>query len=186
MPEDKDQIDPKDDHSGESSELEKIGKDELIDIIRSTRSEAKKYRLELKKLKDEIIQFNSEKEKKEQQKKIEEGKKDEVIAELQKQIDSLKPEADEFKNYKSAKKELLKQKAGDKWLDSMGGLPIADLEILVEKLAAPNAVGVVSGNGKPPGGINLTDEEKSQAKAMGLSEESFVRFKETSEKLKRK
>ena len=107
--------------------------DELIDIIHSTRSEAKGYRLELKDLRTDIESLKGDKAKEEQEKKIAEGKKDEVIVELTDKIAGLTVKSNEWDDYNKVKREELKTKFGDNWLESFVTMPLNDLESLVIK-----------------------------------------------------
>lgn len=168
------------------SQLDTLDKTELIEIIKSTRSEAKNYRLTKKELEEKLAQIEKDKSEEIQKKKIEDGKKDEVIAELNKKLSELEPVANEYKQYQSSKKEALKERLGDKWLDSFNNLPIGDLEILAEKFSIPIKLSdTADGNGLSPKNESLTDEEKLIAKNMGLSEDGYIQFKKTREKFKR-
>lgn len=119
------------------SKLEDLGKDELIEIVRSTRSEAKNYRLELKEIKSQLAELQTAKEKELTEKKLAEGKKDEVIAELTKQLETLKEKAERYDSYDKNKRARLKEELGEEnWLNSFEVIPLEELELLASKFKA--------------------------------------------------
>ena len=138
-----------------TSTLDKLDPTELVSIIKDTRSEAKKYRLELKAIKDQLSGFESAKEQAEQDKKIAEGKKDEVIQELSGKLSSTQKKAEEWDNYQASKREALKGKIGDNWLESFVNLPLIDLEKLADKFN---------------GSTTLVDTDNGQGKKLGQRE----------------
>jgi len=127
----------------------------------------------------------------EEAKLVEDGKIKEALEAKSKEFDdfkkSIEPKlklADEYEEFQSKRRETIKDKLKDKWLDSFAKLPLADLEILSEKLALPNAVTTNNGTGAGTNSATLSAEEKQEAARMGLSEEGYVKFKETRAKLK--
>ena len=120
--------------SKKESKLEELGKDELIEIVRSTRGEAKNYRLELKDIKTQLAELQTAKEKEITDKKLAEGKKDEVITELTGQLASLKDKAERYDSYDKNKRNALKEQLGeDNWLKSFDTIPLEELETLASK-----------------------------------------------------
>ena len=138
----------------EKKSLEGKSTDELLEIIRETRNEAKQRRLKEKELNDKLAAFEAEKEQEAQQKKIAEGKKDEVILELQQKIKAKEEEyspfiekAKKFDEYDSSKRNKIKSTLGDGWLTSFDNMPLNDLEELAVKLN-PDVKLIDSDNGK--------------------------------------
>jgi hypothetical protein len=119
--------------AAKAKELEKLSVPELIDIIRETRSEAKQRRLKEKELSDRLEATETEKTKSEQDKKLAEGKKDEVITDLTKQLEAVKTKASEWDKYNETKRAQIKEQLKDNWMDSFGLIPLSELEILASK-----------------------------------------------------
>lgn len=131
-----------DDPEGQKNTLEGKSVAELLDIIKTTRNEAKERRLSEKELKDKLTQLEAKLSDDEQAKKIAEGKKDEVIAELQQKLktkdDEYKPyidKATKYDEYDSSKRTQLKEILKDNWLSSFDNMPLIDLETLASKLS---------------------------------------------------
>jgi len=123
------------------SKLKELSTDELIDIIHDVRQEAKQRRLKEKELNEKLEAIEAEKSKQEQDKKIAEGKKDEVILELQEKLkkkdEEFKPFVDKAKlhdDYDSSKRNAIKEVLSDNWLASFENMPLAELEQLASKL----------------------------------------------------
>ena len=122
-------------------QLSELSTEELVKIIKETRSEAKERRLREKELSDKILEFESKFETEAQNKKIAEGKKDEVILELQeklkskdKEFEPLKEKATKFDEYDLTKRNKIKEVLGDSWLNSFNTMPLVELEELASKL----------------------------------------------------
>lgn len=122
-------------------QLSELSTEELVKIIKETRSEAKERRLREKELNDKILEFESKFETEAQNKKIAEGKKDEVILELQeklkskdKEFEPLKEKAIKFDEYDLTKRNKIKEVLGDSWLNSFNTMPLVELEELASKL----------------------------------------------------
>lgn len=103
---------------------------ELIEIIHETRSEAKARRTREKELSDRLSSYEAKQNELEQSKKIAEGKKDEVISDLTKQLESVTKDAEQWKKYFGTKKTKIKESLKENWLDSFDLLPLEDLEAL--------------------------------------------------------
>ena len=120
---------------------------ELIEIIRETRSEAKERRLKTKELEDRLKTIEDEKQKQEQDKKLAEGKKDEVIQDLQKKYDEAAKKATQWEDYNKKKREKIKEGMKDNWLDSFELIPLDELEKLASKFEINSSL-LDSDNGK--------------------------------------
>lgn len=116
-------------------ELKDLSVPELIDIIKETRSEAKQRRLREKELADRLEAIEAEKAKSEQEKKLAEGKKDEVIIDLTKQLEDIKSKASQWDEYNKTKRTQLKDLLKDNWMESFETLPLNDLENLASKFS---------------------------------------------------
>lgn len=140
----------------EKNKLDDLSVPELIDIIKETRSEAKQRRLKERELQEKLEAIESEKTKQEQDKKLAEGKKDEVIIDLTKQLEDVKKKASQWDEYNSVKRGQLKDQLKDNWLESFEIMPLSELEILASKFNK-GATLVDSDNGsskkKQPGKI---------------------------------
>ena len=123
---------------------------------------------------------------------LEEGKLKEVLSAKEKEFDEYKKSieqdlklASEFKEFQTKRRDVIKEKLGDKWVESFSNIPLTDLEVLSEKLSVvPNAVTTNNGTGAGANSVTLTATEKAEAERMGLSEEGYIKFKETRAKLK--
>lgn len=127
----------------EKSTLEGKSADELIEIIRETRKEAKDRRLKVTELSDKLSGLEAKINEEEQNKKIAEGKKDEVILELQQKLklkdDEYKPfieKATKYDEYDSSKRGKLKEALSDGWLSSFETMPLIELEELASRFNA--------------------------------------------------
>lgn len=92
-------------------------------------------------LEAEIEKFRKEKEDAETQKKLAEGKKDEVIMELTEKLKSKEKEfepfiekAKKYDEYDKAKRETLKEVLKDNWMESFDTMPLMDVEKIASKL----------------------------------------------------
>jgi alanyl-tRNA synthetase len=115
------------------NKLESLDASELVKIIKETRSEAAQRRIKEKELETKLNELTSQKEKEETEKKIAEGKKDEVITDLTRQLASYKSKADQFDSYDKSKREKIKTELAENWIDSFETLPLNDLELLATK-----------------------------------------------------
>lgn len=123
------------------SKLKELSTDELIDIIHDTRNEAKQRRLKEKELNERLEAIEAEKSTQEQAKLIAEGKKDEVILDLQQKLkkkdEDFKPfidKAQKYDDYDSSKRGKLKEVLTNDWLESFNSMPLIELEELASKL----------------------------------------------------
>lgn len=127
----------------EKNALEGKSASELIDIIRETRTEAKDRRLKAKELEEKLSAIEAERQKQEQDKKIEQGKLSEVVEELKnklaekdKEFEPVKQKAEKYDEYDKSKRETLKGTLGNKWLNSFETMPLLDLETLASHLTS--------------------------------------------------
>ena len=111
---------------------------ELIDMIRELRGEAKDRRLKAKELEDKLNEFQVQKQKEEQDKKLAEGKKDEVIIDLTKQLEEANKIVKSHKDYENAKRSSIKDLMKDDWLESFNLIPLSDLEKIASKYDKDN------------------------------------------------
>ena len=123
------------------STLEGKTADELIDIIRETRNEAKNRRLKEKELTDKLTEFETKFADEEQKKKIAEGKKDEVILDLTEKLKQKDKEyqpvidkAKKYDEYDTTKRAKIKEVLANDWMPSFDNLPLIELEELASKL----------------------------------------------------
>lgn len=121
--------------------LSELSTDELVSIIKETRNEAKQRRLENKELSDKIASFESKLAEEETQKKLAEGKKDEVIMELteklknkEKEFEPFIEKAKKYDEYDKAKRDSLKEVLKDNWMESFNTMPLMDVEKIASKL----------------------------------------------------
>lgn len=132
------------------NKLESLDAAELVKIIKETRSEAAQRRIKEKELEAKLSELTSQKEKEETDKKLAEGKKDEVITDLKNQLESYKSKADKFDSYDKSKREQIKTNLGDEyWLPSFDAMPLNELEQLATKFNKGETVpDTDSGNNK--------------------------------------
>ena len=115
--------------------------DQLIDIIRETRNEAKNRRLKEKELTDKITELEAKVTQTDQDKLLAEGKKDELIETLKTQLKSkddeykpFKEKATKYDEYDKTKREKIKEILDKDWMPSFDNLPLIELEELASKL----------------------------------------------------
>ncbi len=104
---------------------------------------------------------------------IEDGKLQELIdtqksdlAIKQTELDTAKVEAEESKTFKAAKVEEYKKKLGDKWNDEYGKLSLIALDVLVNSMVAKSDIETDDGVTGDHVDIELTAEQKKEAKAL--------------------
>jgi len=155
------------DNGNQKSELTKLAQDELVDIIRQTRTEAKNYRLELKSLKEKQQEFDTQKRKEEEDKLKAEGEYQKLLAERERELEAIKPKADAFEKLRLAeidetKTELTKL---DKWDEEYSNLSIPALRKLRSSLLKTNGKPEDVDDGKPadPPKVTLTAEQRKEA-----------------------
>lgn len=134
-----------------SDDLEKAEVKDLVKIIKEMRDENAKRRLNEKKLQDKLDEVAKTKEKEKKEALEEQGKYKELYEETLKKVNEYEPRVNEYNEYQNTKRETLKNKLGDKWIDSFSSIPLKELEVLADKLTDHKA-GTGSGNhkGDPP------------------------------------
>ena len=101
------------------------------------------------------------------------------------EIKTLKPQVDEYNSYLSSKRDKIKADLGEKYKPYMDSMKLVDLEDLAltlnSKSPDPNL-----DKGAPPkkGDIVLSDQQKEEAKVMGLDEETYFNIQKNREKRK--
>lgn len=158
----------------QDSKLLELKPEELVGIIKDLRKENGEKRVKFKEIEEKLTSFEKAQLEAEEKKKLEEGKKDEIIESYKKKLAELEPKANQFDSFLTSKRESAKEKLGDKWKESYGNLPIADLESLVETLSGTSVD--VEKQGKTPKKYSLTEEDKKKAAIMGLSEEMYAQL----------
>ena len=165
------------------SKLKELSADELIDIIHETRKEAKERRLKEKELSEKLSTLEAKIGEEEQNKKIAEGKKDEVILELQQKLktkdDEYKPfidKASKYDEYDSSKRTKLKETLKDNWLPSFENMPLIELEELASRLnSGVKLLDTDNGaNKKPPPKGHFTMEELKRLTPNDLADKEIL------------
>lgn len=135
----------------EKEKLDDISLAEAIKIIKEMRDENAKRRLNEKKLQDKLDEVAKTKEKEKKEALEEQGKYKELYEETLKKVNEYEPRVNEYNEYQNTKRETLRNKLGDKWIDSFSSIPLKELEVLADKLTDHKA-GTGSGNhkGDPP------------------------------------
>jgi seryl-tRNA synthetase len=114
------------------------------------------------------------------------GEREKELSELKTQFETVKKKADEFDSYKQTKREGLLAQIKDPDLklvaNEIQGLD--KLETFVNKLN-PTKIPDVD-NGNAGGGTDLTDEQKADAKELGLSDKDYLAVMSHREKAKEK
>lgn len=129
-------------------DLDKAELKDLVKMIKELRDENAKRRLDAKKLEDKLKEVDKQKEKEKKEALEEQGKFKELYEETLKKVSEYEPKVNEFTEYQNKKREQLKTKLGDKWIESFSSIPISELEVLAEKFTDTKA-GTGSGNHKP-------------------------------------
>lgn len=146
---------------------------------------------EFKKIIRQRDDAKDQKRKEEEAKLLEEKKYQELLSNKDKELEEhkskvktfeeelggYKSKVGEYETYITQKKDSIKTELGDKWLDSMTALPLADLEKLAQTLKIPDKT-VDTDKNKGSAIKDLTADEKQQAAKMGLTEEGFLLYKQ--------
>jgi len=162
----------------------KNGKD-LPDDIKAKLDRLAHLEKENKDLISQRDKVKDAKRKEEESKLLEEKKYQELITAKDKEIETLKPQVDEYNSYLSSKRDKIKADLGDKYKPYMDSMKLVDLEDLAltlnSKSPDPNL-----DRGAPPkkGDIVLSDQQKEEAKVMGLDEETYFNIQKNREKRK--
>lgn len=136
-----------------STGLETKPVEELITIIKETRSEAKQRRLAEKSLAEKIESLQKEIDEAKEAKMKEEGNKDGLIKTLEEKLNSrnsefekAKSKAEQFEQYETAKRKAIKKQFGEKWKESFSKFTLDELEELAEDIIKESKVPTDSSN----------------------------------------
>ncbi len=145
--------------------LDDLSADELKDIVRQTRAEAKTYRLSLRELQKEKEQFETAKKTEQENKLKADGEYQKLLAERDKEIQSIKPKADAFEQLRQVEIEEAKKSLGDKWDDEYQSLSIPALRKTTSLLSSSKMKvdGVDDGKIPDPPKVQLTEAQRKDA-----------------------
>jgi hypothetical protein len=146
----------------------------------SAKAEAEKFKNEIRDIAKTRDELKSKLKAIEDSQKMDDGKTKELLDAKIKEYDELnakfadvEAKANEYETYKKTKRDGLLAEIKDEESKSIAeDLSLDKLEIFVKKLKgtkAPDVDGGGAGNNK----ITLTDEQKAEAKTMGLSEQDY-------------
>ncbi len=115
--------------------LKSLSDEEKLKEILALRNEAKERRLKEKELSDKLAEFEKKQAEEVEKDKKAKGKHEEIIADLKKELESLKPLAEKYTEYNKVKKAAIKKSLEEKevWMDSFNKLELTELEALAEK-----------------------------------------------------
>lgn len=137
--------------------LEAKSAEELISIIKETRSEAAERRVKNKELESKIEELQTSIDNVTQKEKLADGKKDEVIQDLTNKLNEAQSKVKDYEStvnkwneYETTKREAFKKTLGENWLDSFESLPLTDLEKLSSKFQGKALLETDNGQGKKP------------------------------------
>lgn len=148
------------------------GNDKTVPL--STFLELKK---EIKSYKEKLEKIDTDTRKAEEDKLKAQGELQKLLDAKEKEIEdlnkTLKPKADAFEQFKVSKIEQAKKTLGDKWDEEYSNLSLTALDKIINTISAKNP------DPNPDGGPNgkkaeLTDNQKIEAKTMGLSDEQYL------------
>ena len=145
--------------------LDDLSADELKDIVRQTRAEAKTYRLSLRELQKEKEQFETAKKTEQENKLKADGEFQKLLAERDKEILAIKPKADAFEQLRQVEIEEAKKSLGEKWDDEYQNLSIPALRKTMSLLSTSKAKvdGVDDGKIPDPPKVQLTEAQRKDA-----------------------
>jgi hypothetical protein len=145
--------------------LDDLSADELKDIVRQTRAEAKTYRVSLRELQKEKEQFETAKRTEQEDKLKADGEFQKLLAEREKEILAMKPKADAFEQLRQVEIEEAKKSLGDKWDDEYQTLSIPALRKTTSLLSSSKMKvdGVDDGKIPDPPKVQLTEAQRKDA-----------------------
>ena len=167
--ENKQEVEKKDvqEEQKKDSSLDDLKQEEYISIIKSLRSEAASNRIKAKELETKLdgIKALEDKAKEEDMKKR--GEYDKIIAEKDKEIESLKKDAEEGRNYRKSEVENIKKSLGEDWLDEYENLSLSALKKMGERLTKSTTIKIDVDDPKKGAKkttlVELNDEDKKEA-----------------------
>ena len=136
---------------------------------------------EHKKLIESRDKAKEEKRKQEEEKLLEEKKYQELLAQKEKELYGLRPEAEASRKYKEAEIVEAKTALGDEWDDEYSLLSIPTLRKLVK--TKKTAIDVDKGGQRGDKNIILSESQKKEAKLMNLSEDDYIEVQKKRGKL---
>lgn len=147
---------------------------------------------ELKSLKDKNQSYELERKKAEEAKLKEQGDlqklldaKEKELEELNAKVKNLETKATAFDELENQERADAKKTLGDNWDEGYNDIPIKTLRKLVNTVKTPSAIGSDNGGGEKPKPTELTNEQKAQAKQMGLSDEGYSQYLKKREERKK-
>ena len=164
MDEDKKKFDESTDDKKSLATLDDLSADELIDIVRQTRAEAKTYRVSLRELQKEKEQLDAVKRKEEDDKLKQKGEYTKLLDAKEKEVEALKVKADAFEQLRTSEIEEAKKTLGEKWDDEYGNLSLTALRKTVQLLnVKENVAGSDNGKIVDQPKLQLTEAQKREA-----------------------
>ena len=145
--------------------LDDLSADELRNIVRETRSEAKTYRVSLRELQKEKEQLDAVKRKEADDKLKEKGKFEELLNAKEKELADARVKADAFEQLRTSEIEEAKKLLGEKWDDEYGNLSLTSLRKTVQLLSKKEKVPGTDNGEHPsdPPKTQLSDAQKREA-----------------------
>lgn len=145
--------------------LDDLSADELKEIVRQTRAEAKTYRVSLRELQKEKEQFETAKKTEQETKLKADGEFQKLLDERDKEILAIKPKADAFEQLRQAEIEEAKKSLGEKWDDEYQTLSIPALRKTISLLSSSKmrVDGVDDGKIPEPPKVQLTEAQRKDA-----------------------
>ena len=145
--------------------LDDLSADELKDIVRQTRAEAKTYRVSLRELQKEKEQIEAAKRTEQENKLKADGEFQKLLDEREKEILAIKPKADAFEQLRQVEIEEAKKALGDKWDDEYQTLSIPALRKTTSLLSNSKVKvdGVDDGKIPDPPKVQLTEAQRKDA-----------------------
>ena len=133
--------DVKDDEKDQKDPLAGLSKEEIIGILKDTRSEAASRRVEAKELKAKIAEKEAKEKEVSDAKAAKNGEFEKLASERLAEIEILKSkitekdsELEEFTVFKTTQKATYKEQIGDAWSDEFDTMSLSTLGVLAEKL----------------------------------------------------
>jgi DNA repair exonuclease SbcCD ATPase subunit len=124
------EIEAKQQAETEKAKLLEQSKEDIYSELQKTRSEAKERRLKEKELSEKLLEYEK-KEALEKEKELKaKGKFEDILTEYKTKLEKVEPLANEYMEYLTAKKEVIKKSLEEKglWVESFNGLKLSELE----------------------------------------------------------
>jgi len=119
--------------------LKSLSDEEKLKEILNLRTESKERRLREKEMSEKLAEFEKKQAEEIEKDKKAKGKHEDIIDELKKELESLKPLAQKYTEYNSIKRAEIKKTLDEKqlWMDSFDKLDLTELEALAGKFNDP-------------------------------------------------